>query len=127
MESSSISKRPYLIKAMIEWINDNNFTPYILVDASVKDVEVPENFIKNDQIILNISYSASTNLNINLKSISFDGRFNGNSTRIFVPSEAILSVYAKETGEGMVFANDQNKKIKKDKIIKKSPHLKLVE
>ena len=127
MGSSSISKRPYLIKAMIEWINDNNFTPYILVDASVKDVEVPENFIKNDQIILNISYSASNNLNINLKSISFDGRFNGNSTRIFVPSEAILSVYAKETGEGMVFANDQNKKIKKDKIIKKSPHLKLVE
>ena len=127
MESSSISKRPYLIKAMIEWINDNNFTPYILVDASVKDVEVPENFIKNDQIILNISYLASNNLNINLKSISFDGRFNGNSTRIFVPSEAILSVYAKETGEGMVFANDQNKKIKKDKIIKKSPHLKLVE
>ena len=47
-----MSKRPYLIKAMIEWINDNNFTPYILVDASVKDVEVPENFIKNDQTIL---------------------------------------------------------------------------
>ena len=127
MESSSISKRPYLIKAMIEWINDNNFTPYILVDASVKDVEVPENFIKNDQIILNISYSASNNLNINLKSISFDGRFNGNSTQIFVPFEAILSVYAKETGEGMVFTNDKNKKIKKDKIIKKPPHLKLVE
>lgn len=127
MESSSMSKRPYLIKAMIEWINDNNFTPYILVDASVKDVEVPENFIKNDQIILNISYSASNNLNINLKSISFDGRFNGNSTQIFVPSEVILSVYAKETGEGMVFTNDKNIKIKKDKIIKKPPHLKLVE
>jgi stringent starvation protein B len=127
MKSSAISKQPYLIKAMIEWINDNNFTPYILVDTSVKDVIVPENFIQNSQIVLNISYAASSNLNINLKSISFEGRFNGNSTRIFVPSSAILSVYAKETGEGMVFSSDSDKEIKKDNIIKKSSHLKLVE
>ena len=127
MELSTISKRPYLIKAMIEWINDNNFTPHILVDTLVKDVMVPEDFIQDDKIILNISHSASSNLNINLQSISFDGRFNGNSTRIFVPSLAILSVYAKETGEGMVFNSDSDQEVKKDKITKKPTHLKLVE
>ncbi|MFQ3334143.1 MAG: stringent starvation protein B [Woeseiaceae bacterium] len=127
MELSTISKRPYLIKAMIEWINDNNFTPHILVDTLVKDVMVPEDFIQDDKIILNISHSASSNLNINLQSISFDGRFNGNSTRIFVPSLAILSVYAKETGEGMVFNSGSDQEVKKDKITKKPTHLKLVE
>lgn len=127
MGLSTISKRPYLIKAMIEWINDNNFTPHILVDTLVKDVMVPEDFIQDDKIILNISYSASSNLIINLQSISFDGRFNGNSTRIFVPSLAILSVYAKETGEGMVFNSDSDQEVKKDKITKKPTHLKLVE
>lgn len=127
MESLTSSKRPYLIKAMIDWINDNDFTPYILVDASLKEVEVPENFIKDNQITLNISPTAANNLNVNLKSISFDGRFNGSATQIFVPSEAILSIYAKETGEGMVFTNDNHKKTKQDKITKKTPHLKLVE
>ena len=127
MGLSTISKRPYLIKAMIEWINDNNFTPHILVDTLVKDVMVPEDFIQDDKIILNISHSASSNLNINLQSISFDGRFNGNSTRIFVPSLAILSVYAKETGEGMVFNSGSDQEVKKDKITKKPTHLKLVE
>ena len=127
MKSSAISKQPYLIKAMIEWINDNNFTPHIMVDTLFKDVMVPVDFIHDNKIILNISYSASSNLDINLQSISFDGKFNGNSIRVFVPSLAILSVYAKETGEGMVFNSDSDQEVKKDKITKKPTHLKLVE
>tara|TARA_B100001142_G_C14260623_1_gene626852 strand:- start:875 stop:1258 length:384 start_codon:yes stop_codon:yes gene_type:complete len=127
MGLSTISKRPYLIKAMIEWINDNNFTPHIMVDTLFKDVMVPVDFIHDNKIILNISYSASSNLDINLQSISFDGKFNGNSIRVFVPSLAILSVYAKETGEGMVFNSDSDQEVKKDKITKKPTHLKLVE
>ena len=127
MELSTISKRPYLIKAMIEWINDNNFTPHIMVDTLFKDVMVPVDFIHDNKIILNISYSASSNLDINLQSISFDGKFNGNSIRVFVPSLAILSVYAKETGEGMVFNSGSDQEVKKDKITKKPTHLKLVE
>ncbi|MDA9108823.1 ClpXP protease specificity-enhancing factor SspB [Woeseiaceae bacterium] len=127
MGLSTISKRPYLIKAMIEWINDNNFTPHIMVDTLFKDVMVPVDFIHDNKIILNISYSASSNLDINLQSISFDGKFNGNSIRVFVPSLAILRVYAKETGEGMVFNSDSDQEVKKDKITKKPTHLKLVE
>ena len=127
MGLSTISKRPYLIKAMIEWINDNNFTPHIMVDTLFKDVMVPVDFIHDNKIILNISYSASSNLDINLQSISFDGKFNGNSIRVFVPSLAILRVYAKETGEGMVFNSDSDQEVKKDKITKKPAHLKLVE
>ena len=112
---------------MIEWINDNNFTPHIMVDTLFKDVMVPVDFIHDNKIILNISYSASSNLDINLQSISFDGKFNGNSIRVFVPSLAILRVYAKETGEGMVFNSDSDQEVKKDKITKKPAHLKLVE
>ena len=118
-------KKPYFIRAMFDWISDNNYTPYILIDSSVEDVCVPNEFIENDRITLNISYSASNNLEINSNSISFDARFNGESVNVNIPCEAVMNIFAKETGEGMVFSveNENREEVKKEK----RSHLKLVE
>ena len=126
MELPLFSKRPYLIRAMLDWINDNKLTPYILVDTNISNVTVPEKFINKEKIILNIGHTATDNLNVTLESISFNGRFDGKSLSIFVPTEAILSIYTKETGDGMIFS-DEGTYQPKDKIEKKAPHLKLVE
>ena len=126
MELPLLSKRPYLIRAMLDWINDNKLTPYILVDTNISNVTVPEKFINKEKIILNIGHTATDNLNVTLESISFNGRFDGKSLSIFVPTEAILSIYIKETGDGMIFS-DEGTSQPKDKIEKKASHLKLVE
>ena len=118
-------KKPYFIRAMFDWISDNNYTPYILVDSSVENVCVPKEFIENDRITLNISYSASSNLEINSNSISFDARFNGKSLNVNIPCEAVINIFAKETGEGMVFSVE-NENVEERQKEKKS-HLKLVE
>ena len=114
------------IRAMLDWINDNKLTPYILVDTNISNVTVPEKFINKEKIILNIGHTATDDLNVTLESISFNGRFDGKSLSIFVPTEAILSIYTKETGDGMIFS-DEGTSQPKDKIEKKAPHLKLVE
>ena len=118
-------KKPYFIRAMFDWISDNNYTPYILVDSSVENVCVPEEFIENDRITLNISYSASSNLEINSNSISFDARFNGKSLNVNIPCEAVINIFAKETGEGMVFSVENENREERQK--EKKSHLKLVE
>ena len=112
-----LSKRPYLIRAMLDWINDNKLTPYILVDTNISNVTVPEKFINKEKIILNIGHTATDDLNVTLESISFNGRFDGKSLSIFVPTEAILSIYTKETGDGMIFS-DEGTSQPKDKIEK---------
>ena len=104
MSEQLIPKKSYFIRAMFEWISDNNYTPYLLIDSSVKNVSVPNEFIENDRITLNISYSASNNLEINSNSISFDARFNGKSVNVNIPCEAVLYIFAKDTGEGMMFS-----------------------
>ena len=125
MSEQLIPKKSYFIRAMFEWISDNNYTPYLLIDSSVKNVSVPNEFIENDRITLNISYSASNNLEINSNSISFDARFNGKSVNVNIPCEAVMNIFAKETGEGMVFSveNENRKEVQKEK----RSHLKLVE
>ncbi|MFL2482294.1 MAG: ClpXP protease specificity-enhancing factor [Gammaproteobacteria bacterium] len=125
MAEQLIPKKPYFIRAMFDWISDNNYTPHILIDSSVDNVCVPNEFIENDRITLNISYSASNNLEINSNSISFDARFNGKSVNVNIPCEAVMNIFAKETGEGMVFSveNENREEIKKEK----RSHLKLVE
>lgn len=100
---SMTSHRPYLVRALNEWILENNCTPYILVNAHESGVEVPQNFVKDGQIILNISPAAVQGLLIVNEGIEFNGRFGGIPTRVYVPTAAIMGIYAKENGQGMIF------------------------
>ena len=77
MEDNTISKKPYLIRAMFEWISDNGCTPHLLVDASSDNISIPKKFVENKMITLNISSSATRNLTIDPDIISFDARFDG--------------------------------------------------
>jgi stringent starvation protein B len=97
------SSRPYIMRALYEWIVDNNFTPYVLVDASVADVVVPQQFVKDNQIVLNISPDAVVDLSISNQAVAFNGRFGGVATDVFVPIAAVVGIYARENGQGMVF------------------------
>jgi len=97
------SSRPYLIRAFYEWILDNNCTPYILVNAGWVGVNVPDEHIKDGQIVLNISPTAVQNLIVNNEAIEFDGRFSGMPRQIYAPIPAIVGIYARENGQGMVF------------------------
>jgi stringent starvation protein B len=100
------SHRPYMIRALNEWILENNYTPYILVNAYANDVQVPQNFVKDGQIILNISPVAVQDLTISNDGIEFNGRFGGIPARVSVPTHAVLGIYAKENGQGMIFDTD---------------------
>ena len=95
--------RPYILRALYEWIVDNDCTPYVLVDASVADVMVPQQFVKDGQIVLNISPGAVMDLNIGNEAMAFNGRFGGVATDIYVPIAAVVGIYARENGQGMVF------------------------
>lgn len=97
------SSRPYLVRALYEWIVDNDCTPHMLVNAEYPDVRVPAGFASDGQIVLNVSPSAVRNLHMDNDAVSFDGRFGGVSHTLFVPTAAILGVYARENGQGMVF------------------------
>ena len=100
---SMTPSRPYLIRALYEWILENECTPYILVNAFEDEVEVPQEHVKDGQIILNISPNAVQNLSIRNEAIDFDGRFGGIHKKVFVPVRAVTVIYAKENGQGMVF------------------------
>ncbi len=88
---------------MHEWVLDNNFTPYVIVDTHGADVEVPPGHSENDRIVLNLSPSAIRNLSITNEHLQFDGRFGGRAFHVSAPIGAVLAVYAKETGQGMAF------------------------
>ena len=100
------SSRPYVIRALYEWILDNDCTPYILVNAYHSGVEVPQEHVKDGQIILNISPLAVKELEIDKDAVSFDGRFAGIQKHVRVPIQGVLGIYAKENGQGMIFDND---------------------
>lgn len=97
------SSRPYLVRALYDWIVDNGCTPYVLIDAHVQGVEVPQQYVKDGQIVLNISPGAVANLLISNDDIRFRGRFGGIAVDIFAPVRAVLGIYARENGQGMVF------------------------
>ena len=100
MESSST--RPYLIRALYEWCTDNGFTPYVAV--SVDDtVQVPREFVKNGEIVLNISFDATSSLKLGNDAIEFKARFSGVAREIMVPINRVMAVYARENGQGMAF------------------------
>ncbi len=100
-------RRPYIVRALYEWILDNDCTPYILVNALADHVEVPQQFVKNGQIVLNVSPVAVVDLLLTNEAVQFNGRFGGMPMDIFVPMAAVMGVYAKESGEGMMFDMDE--------------------
>jgi len=95
-----------MIRALNEWILENDCTPYILVNAYARDVQVPQSYVKDGQIVLNISPVAVQDLVISNAGIEFNGRFGGIPTRVYVPTLAVLGIYAKENGQGMIFDTD---------------------
>ena len=103
------STRPYLIRAIHEWILDNDLTPQIVVDADVQGVRVPPEYVKDGQISLNISATAVHGLSIDNDWIVFDARFGGNSFQVSVPTGAILAIFAKENGAGMSFGEEEHR------------------
>ena len=100
------SSRPYIIRALYEWIVENSCTPYILVNAYGPGVEVPQEHVKDGQIILNISPMAVEDLNLGDEGIDFQGRFAGIPKHVMVPMTSVLGIYAKENGQGMIFDPD---------------------
>ena len=100
------SSRPYLIRALYQWIVDNGVTPYILVDALVEGVDVPAQYIQDNKIVLNIAPTAVHGLTLGDDVITFNARFSGKSTNLFVPVEAVLAIYARENGQGMMFSEE---------------------
>jgi len=106
MSQRSLSKRPYLIRAMYEWMGDSEHTPYIVVDTSFDGVSVPKEHIKDGKIILNISETAAHNLKLGNDAVSFRARFGGVPFDVWAPMRSVLGIYARETGQGMIFSHD---------------------
>lgn len=98
------SRRPYLLRAMHEWMSDAGFTPHVIVDVAWAGVEVPKAYVKDGKIVLNLSWSATQNLRLGNDCVEFNARFGGVSHAVRVPIGAVLGIYARETGEGMVFS-----------------------
>lgn len=101
-----LSRRPYLLRAMHEWMIDCGHTPHAIVDATQPGVQVPAAFVKEGRIVLNVSPSATQSLLIGPQLLEFNARFGGVSHYVCVPLNAVLGIYARETGEGMVFAEE---------------------
>jgi stringent starvation protein B len=95
------------LRALHQWITDNGQTPHLVVDASQPGVSVPEQHVQDGRIILNVSYSATGRLDLGNDAVSFDARFGGVPRTVRVPMTAILGIYARETGEGLVFPPDE--------------------
>ncbi len=97
------STRPYLIRAIYEWIVDNNCKPFLLIDARVPGVRVPPQAVKDGQVLLNIAPHSIDRLDLGLEEIRFNARFSGVSQSIVAPVAAVLAIYAQENGQGMMF------------------------
>ena len=102
------SRKPYLIRAIYEWILDNDCTPHLLVDATGPEVRVPKDHTQDGRIILNISPGAVQGLTLANEAASFSARFGGVAHEVYVPSQAVLAVYARENGEGIMFPPDDD-------------------
>ena len=130
MSGEMTPNRPYLLRALYQWISDNRMTPHILVDAAVEGVDVPQQAVQKGKVILNIDQAAVHELEMANEWLSFNARFSGRRYEVKVPLEAVLAIYAKENGQGMMFAPDDGSNPPTDPHaggtdIRKS-HLKLV-
>ncbi len=100
------SNRPYLLRALYQWITDNGLTPHILVDAEADGVNVPDHTTQKGKVVLNIAAGATEQLMLDNELIDFKARFSGQPHQIVVPMEAVIAIYARENGQGMMFARD---------------------
>ena len=104
---SGTSTRPYLIRALHDWCSDNGFTPYIAVYVDAH-VQVPNEYVKNNEIVLNVGFEATTALKLGNEAIEFKARFGGKSREIMVPVDHVIAIYARENGQGMAFPSPAN-------------------
>lgn len=102
------SSKPYLVRALYEWILDNDTTPYILVDTGSDQVVVPRGIASDGKVVLNLAPAAIENLEMTNEHVSFAARFNGVSEHIHCPISSLLAIYARENGEGMMFPNEES-------------------
>ena len=100
--TSGTSTRPYLIRALHDWCTDNGFTPYIAVFVD-REVRVPKEYVKNNEIVLNVGFEATSALKLGNELIEFKARFGGTSRDIAVPIDHVIAIYARENGQGMAF------------------------
>ena len=105
--SRMTSHRPYLLRALYEWIVDNGMTPHLLVDATRQGVRVPAHAVKEGRVVLNVAERAVARLAMDNEAVSFTARFGGVSHPVQVPIAAVLAIYARETGQGMALPEDQ--------------------
>lgn len=112
--------RPYLTRALYEWICDNQLTPYLLVDATQNDTMVPVQYIQDGQIVLNIAPHATHALHMSNETITFSARFGGVSQNLYIPFSAVLGIYARENGQGMFFDPQEYEGIQNDQNALKS-------
>jgi stringent starvation protein B len=105
---SMTSSRPYLLRAIYAWIVDNGLTPYLLVNAELEGVEVPYEYVNNGKIILNVAPEAVQALDMGGTDVDFSARFGGRPTRVSFPIAAVLAIYARENGRGMVFNEEDD-------------------
>lgn len=104
--SRMTSHRPYLLRALNEWIADNGMTPHLLVDATQAGVQVPASAVKEGKVVLNIAERAVVRLLIDNEAVSFTARFGGVSQAVHVPIGAVLAIYSRETGQGMALPDE---------------------
>jgi len=97
------SSRPYLLRALYEWILDNQCTPYVVVNANREDVQIPRAYVKDGQIVLNIAPTAVVGLKLDNDALEFNARFGGVAMQVYAPISAVLGIYARENGRGMIF------------------------
>ncbi len=130
MSSDMTSNRPYLLRALYEWIADNHMTPHVLVEAGADGVDVPDQAIQKGKVILNIDNAAVRELDLGNEWLTFKARFSGSEHRVVVPIDAVLAIYSKENGQGMMFAQDGETVPPTDTDPEgqpeKRPHLKIV-
>jgi stringent starvation protein B len=104
MDGEMTSNRPYLLRALYEWITDNGMTPHILVEAGADGVDVPDQAVQKGKVILNIDNVAVRELDLGNAWLTFKARFSGSEYDVSVPIDAVLAIYAKENGQGMMFS-----------------------
>ena len=108
------SSRPYLLRALLDWISDNGLTAHLLVDATRPEVVVPTQFVQDGKITLNIGPAAVQGLEMGNEAISFSARFAGRPMQVYVPVGAVLAIFARENGQGMMFGNEPGSDITPD-------------
>lgn len=107
MAAGTLPQRPYLLRAMHAWITDNGQTPHVVVDAAFPGVEVPQQYVRDGKIVLNIGLGAVSGLDLGNEAITFQARFSGRPFAVQFPVKAVLGIYARETGRGMIFSEEE--------------------